>query len=491
MTPANGPLIDSIKQIDSSMWDQHSKTKIKSLLSSLANNDVDSESILQQIALIALTHNEQKLAATIFTDLSTNSSIPDHDYYLAEIAIATNDHPLAYKHILDGLLKAGAKDKILFYLLRSEALIDQGELQKADNTIQKVLKYNKKDYQAVYLEAKINLLNGKCQKAIDGLVQLINWLPGYNQFYPPLSSAYRMCGHNELADKFAGNYSAETLVFQNRFINQKQNLGNPVKTLKNEIKVLILRKDYHNAIPLLNKLIKLEPDESATHINLGSMYYYLNNTSAAKQSFLRALELEPQNIKAITNLGNVALQGNDLVLAEQRFQQVLSIQPDHSKALLNLASIKLQFNLPTEAELLFHKTLSINANHQAAKNGLIMSLILQNRHDEAFALVNKWIKQNPDSHLILAGQLMLQDFSPDLEQVKFILKLIEDNMSNKAQLIELFLLLELKYFPSSSDANTRFLELTGYSKNSTEARSFSENHKYLSQNTAMDLRIFK
>ncbi len=439
-------ILNQAEKIDTSLWDQYSQNKFIELLSKLKENDY-SEKSNEQLALIGLTHGEKSFAKIILEDLSMNSLIIDYDYYLAIIALEEERYNLAHEIIVRGLTRAKDLDKELFYLLRVEMLMTLGEFKKAQATIDLIMQSNPQNLHAHYLKAKLQLSNGDCENAITSLNKLIETLPEYKQFYSPLASAYRMCGKQDLAEKYAINKSDELLQFPNRLINKKQELGNPVSSLKNDIKVMINHGKINQSIQLLLQLIKLEPNDEKSYVNLGSMYYKLGNYKNAQMSYLRAHELNPLNTRALMNLGIVKMLQSDFLGAEFYFEKAYEINPDYIKLLSNLAATQIQLNKPNKAEKTLLRLLTIKYSHAKARKALIISLCMQGRYNSALAYINEWMKAEPNTPYLvqLLGNLLLQNIDIKISIIDDaqgqLLKLIQSNLD----FAEIYVLLTIKY----------------------------------------------
>ena len=440
------PIIKQAKQVDSQLWDKHSQDKMTELLEDIDKNGF-SEKSFEQMALIFLSHGESAVSQSILEQLSQKTLLADYDYYLAQIAIENEDFKRADKHILKGLSKADKADKVLFYLLRTEMMITLGEFKKAQKTLDSIVKIQPNNLQSQYIQAKLYLLNGECKNAIKSYKELIKIVPQYKQFNSPLASAYRMCGEIELAKKHTIVHSNAQLQFPNHFTEKKQLLGNPVATLKSDIKAFISQGNIHKAIELLLKLNQLEPDNDRNHLNLGSMYFKINAIDKAQNAFLKAFMLNPKNVKTVVNLGITMMSQNNYTEAETYFTKALALQPTNSKAALNLASIKIILNKPDEAEVLLSQLLEQNITNFKARKGLIISLSMQNKYLKALDIINQWIEQdtNTEKMLQLKLQLLLQNFTLNPQLYTQVEEQLLAQIKQYPSLVNYFVLLKTKY----------------------------------------------
>ncbi len=313
-------LMNQVRKVDISSWDNYSQTEFKQSLTQSEENGYN-QSQYEKMALICLTHGELDASQQLLSQLSKKTSIADYYYYLAEIALIQERYEVAHGLIINGLAKASKKDKTLFYLLRVQMLISLGEFNKAQITLKKIAVIDKSNIHAQYLQAQLHLFNRDCTNAINGFEKLIKKLPSYTQFFSPLASAYRMCGKPEMAKRFTQHHTEGLLAFPNHFSNRKENIGNPVSFLKNDIKALISQKEFMSATKLLLHLIKLQPNNDSTYVNLGSMYFQTKNYIKAESAYTQALRINPKNIKALSNLGTVNVIKRNYKDAEKYFKK--------------------------------------------------------------------------------------------------------------------------------------------------------------------------
>jgi tetratricopeptide (TPR) repeat protein len=473
-------------------WNDFSRKQFTKLLSHQKLSQEQDLKRIKHLGLILLTHNEPQKAKEIFIALNKLGGSNDSNYYLADIAKELNDYDNALNYILQGLKQASKKDKFLFYLLRTEVLLEQGELQKAQTTNSTTLKLAQSNLHAHYLKAKINLLLGNCQLAIEEYQSLIERLPSFKQLYSPLASAYRLCGQMQLANKYAKIHSEEVIKFQNRFTQEKQQLGNPVRFMKGQVKLLNARKDYQAALKLLKEIVLLEPNDADSFLNLGSMHYALQEYELAKEAFIKANKLSPKSIKPLINLGVIALKENKLTQAQKYYQRAKSLDATHPKILLNLASVEFQLRHYKEAVKLYRALLEIQPNNKGVRVSLVVTLLQQGLFIKAYDFTNIWIEEMPSDKfpqkLIL--KILLKKFTFSDKQVQKNLNKLESQQNNSQQLTELLLLVKAKYHKLS--INKTLKEYSSFTELSDKERqTFHDKLLELKEKNHLDLNLFQ
>ncbi len=92
--------------------------------------------------------------------------------------------------------------------------------------------------------------------------------------------------------------------------------------------------DFQNAIPALEKILRLAPNNSATLYNLGRANMLAGRTEQARFNFTEAVRWGPDFIPARLSLGEVHLQTGEFGKAVSAADDVLQISPGNSAARL-------------------------------------------------------------------------------------------------------------------------------------------------------------
>jgi 4-amino-4-deoxy-L-arabinose transferase-like glycosyltransferase len=100
------------------------------------------------------------------------------------------------------------------------------------------------------------------------------------------------------------------------------------------------RGEYDLAIDSLRAALKLQPDLSDAHNNLGLISVARGDMAQAVEYFTKAVAADKENINALLNLGRAKLKAGDLQSAERYFRNALKVDPQNSQALEKLTYIK-------------------------------------------------------------------------------------------------------------------------------------------------------
>lgn len=85
---------------------------------------------------------------------------------------------------------------------------------------------------------------------------------------------------------------------------------------------LLVKKDYSKALEYLLEALKLSPNDSEIHNNLGMAYYFKNRPQKAKEHLNIAIELNPQNSNARNNLASILFREKNYQEAKIQYEKV-------------------------------------------------------------------------------------------------------------------------------------------------------------------------
>jgi tetratricopeptide (TPR) repeat protein len=101
-----------------------------------------------------------------------------------------------------------------------------------------------------------------------------------------------------------------------------------------------LEEDPRNqleAIAAYERLLELDPDHVAAHINLGTLYYNRQDYQAAEEHYRRALQIDARYALAHFDLGNVLDETGRVAEAIETYLTALQLAPTYADAHYNLA----------------------------------------------------------------------------------------------------------------------------------------------------------
>jgi len=101
-----------------------------------------------------------------------------------------------------------------------------------------------------------------------------------------------------------------------------------------------LEEDPRNqlqAMAAYQRVLEVDPDHAAAHINLGTLYYNRQDYAAAEQHYRRAIQIDPRYALAHFDLGNVLDETGRVAEAIETYLTALRLAPTYADAHYNLA----------------------------------------------------------------------------------------------------------------------------------------------------------
>jgi tetratricopeptide (TPR) repeat protein len=103
------------------------------------------------------------------------------------------------------------------------------------------------------------------------------------------------------------------------------------------------------AVPLLNRLLRLRPDDPTAHAMLAVLAYRQANCDGATAHFQKAGELIHSQLDALHAYAACLMKLNKMDLAEQVFQRAVSLRPNDPRERQLLASVQISIRKPKDA----------------------------------------------------------------------------------------------------------------------------------------------
>ena len=91
------------------------------------------------------------------------------------------------------------------------------------------------------------------------------------------------------------------------------------------------------AISAYQKVLELDPEHAAAHINLGTLYYNRQDYPQAEKHYRTAIRIDPRYALAYFDLGNVLDETGRVAEAIQAYNTALQLAPTYGDAHYNLA----------------------------------------------------------------------------------------------------------------------------------------------------------
>ena len=165
---------------------------------------------------------------------------------------------------------------------------------------------------------------------------------------------------------------------------------------------------YEEALPLLDKVLKQQPEMPVAELQLGIAHSRLRDFDQALAPLQKAVELLPDNGKGHYELGLVLFETGDWKAAAPQFEAAVARAPGWADAHYSLAAVLARINRVPEAMTELDITLALKPDHYRANLIRGRILFLQGNAADALANLQKAAEVEPDSreaHLFLADAL--------------------------------------------------------------------------------------
>lgn len=101
---------------------------------------------------------------------------------------------------------------------------------------------------------------------------------------------------------------------------------------------MLAKKDFNNALLLLENASNRYPDNTDIRMLLGEVYYRLKNFSYAEQIFRREIQRNPSWAAGYNNLAETLIAQKKITDAAEYMDQAVRLAPDNGEILLNAAA---------------------------------------------------------------------------------------------------------------------------------------------------------
>lgn len=167
---------------------------------------------------------------------------------------------------------------------------------------------------------------------------------------------------------------------------------------KPEIKFLKKGK-YREAQAILEKLVKKNPKDAKSLINLGVAYKNQGLLAKAIEVYEKAIKLKYKTYIVYNNLANVYLEQNEFEKAENYFNKAILEKPDYAEAYGNFGVYLQTKKKNTLAKRYYKKAIKLNPNLFDTLSNLSAILDDEGDYKKAFKLSKKALEINPNSAL--------------------------------------------------------------------------------------------
>lgn len=159
---------------------------------------------------------------------------------------------------------------------------------------------------------------------------------------------HRVAFHHEgrllepIAGQFMFDFSPSEKVIASVPVTRTSSVQQPVPADGAELfaRGVALEEDPRNqlqAIAIYERVLEIDSEHAAAHINLGTLYYNRQDYRAAEEHYRNALKIDPRYALAHFDLGNVLDETGRVAEAVDSYLTALQLAPTYADAHYNLA----------------------------------------------------------------------------------------------------------------------------------------------------------
>ena len=167
------------------------------------------------------------------------------------------------------------------------------------------------------------------------------------------------------------------------------------------------RSQHEPAVDLIRQALELNPQYADAWNNLGNVLTTLERPEEAIDAYRRTVELVPGHVGAYSNLGVILTQIGLIEDAVAACRQAIALAPQVAELHFNLGAALLAQGDHEGTIAAYQETVRLQSNHARAYKALSLLFYKLNRREEATALFQSWLEQNPDDaaarHMLAAS----------------------------------------------------------------------------------------
>lgn len=164
---------------------------------------------------------------------------------------------------------------------------------------------------------------------------------------------------------------------------------------------LVRLANYHDAIPLYQQALRVQPSHLNAWLNLGSCCWQVGHLDEALACYRRVLELDPREIRALSNLAKVLRAQGRVSEAITHYTTALQTAPDDVELLNQTGLAYYEDGRLDRAEALFKRVMTLDPNNAEAHNNLAGIFKLNEDLDEALRLHKRAAELKPNYFVAL------------------------------------------------------------------------------------------
>ena len=158
--------------------------------------------------------------------------------------------------------------------------------------------------------------------------------------------------------------------------------------------ILTEQKKINKAIEIYKKGLKIDPNYSVIHNNLGSLYDIQGHFTEAENHFKTSIKLDDKAFEPLNNLGILYSKNNNYKDSISCYKKAISINKNFFQAHYNLGVSYSSIGMFDEAKLSYKKAITLNPNLYSAHRSLSQIIKYKNDYNNLKDLNKIYKSQN-------------------------------------------------------------------------------------------------
>jgi tetratricopeptide (TPR) repeat protein len=221
----------------------------------------------------------------------------------------------------------------------AEALLEAGRLDEAEAHLQRTLRYQPDSRRAWLGLARLALLRGEWQTALDQLKHCMQDEHGRRMARSLSAEAWGRLGNLDRAraEQREAELLPEDVRWPDLFADETAELQRGLKARILQADSLARSGQVAEAISLLEETAERHPKSLQARLKLGELWRERNRPDRAEETFRGALEIDPEAAETWFRLGTIQALRNRHREAAESLRTAIRLRPSHALAHYNLA----------------------------------------------------------------------------------------------------------------------------------------------------------
>ncbi len=363
------------------------------LVDEILQKDPNNTKALNMQAFHALRSNDLATAESIYTKLMTLSPKDVDVAYSLGVALMRQNKIKEAEVILESMRK-NFKSNAQIHMLAGMIAYEHHDYENANNYFQQSVDAQPSAEGLYRLAATLHILKNS-ESALSNLRRILDVAPSHG--------AARMLTARILLEQ--KRYEESELELQ-RFIEQFPQSAEAFHMLGTAQNA---QGKKNEALASFEKALEINPKMVQSTMGRTNILLAQNDDSKAVLELEKGIKANSESVGARTALFNYYLGKQEYQKAQEVVQEGLAEIPDHPLLLTLQAGLQLTLRKSEEALVSLHKAYAIEPNFLPATQLLLNIYMMQDKAQEALALCDAYLANNPENEGFLVTSALLLD----------------------------------------------------------------------------------